>query len=271
MMQYSTEYGAFKTAGTAGSTGLTDILVKSLSVHPLNEKLYGTLEPDPALVESIRQVGLLSPLVINSQKQILSGTRRWLAAKAIGLETLPKSTFRGTAAEEERLIIEANRQRVKTKGQIAREAAALLRIEKTLAAERESAGRNPSVDLHKGRATKIVGETLGLSERTAEKAAAVADAAENGNASAIDALAKLDRNEVSISAAYQRIAKPPKDKDAIAAHDAAAKTFTGRFKDAGIDGEVSRAKDSGKFHIVLRNLTAEQLEEIFRQQKEQAA
>jgi ParB-like nuclease domain len=250
----------------------------NLRPHPLSIKLYGDSEPDAALIESIRQVGIQNPIIVNEEGEILSGNRRYKAYRLLH-EADPRK-FSGHLTvrlggvgglDDERAVIYNNIQRVKTKGQIAREAAALLRIEKALAAERASAGKKPRVSLHKGRATKIVGEKLGLSERTAEKAAAVADAAENGNEIAIAALGKLDRNEGSISAAFQKIVKPPKDTDAIAAHDAAAKSFTGMFSDAGIDGQVSRAKDAERFHVVLRNLTAAQVEEICERYKERAA
>jgi hypothetical protein len=251
----------------------------NLRPHPLSIKLYGNAEPDAALIDSIRQVGIQNPIIVNEDGEILSGNRRYKAYRLLHEEDPRKFSGHLTvrldggvsALGDERAVIYNNIQRVKTKGQVAREAAALLRIEKALAAERASAGKKPRVSLHKGRATKIVGEKLGLSERTAEKAAAVADAAENGNVNAIDALAKLDRNEGSISAAFQKIAKPPKDTDAIAANDAAAKSFNGMFKDAGIDGQVSRAKDAGRFHVVLRNLTTEQVEEICERYKERAA
>lgn len=85
--------------------------------------------------------------------------------------------FRGTPAEEERLIIEANRQRVKTPEQKAREFKELKRIEKALAKERRESGNNQHgvpVKLpegSKGDARDKAAKQIGMSGLTDTKAA----------------------------------------------------------------------------------------------------
>jgi ParB-like chromosome segregation protein Spo0J len=62
--------------------------VSELKPHPLNLVLYGVQEPDKDLVSSIKDVGVLEPLVYSfmspesdgaTENYILSGHRRWAA------------------------------------------------------------------------------------------------------------------------------------------------------------------------------------------------
>ncbi len=56
--------------------------VKQLRVHPFNTEVYG--QPDNGLAESLEQFGLKYPIEIDQHDQILSGARRWTAAKRLG-------------------------------------------------------------------------------------------------------------------------------------------------------------------------------------------
>ena len=66
--------------------------VNEFTPHPLNEKVYGSPKPDKELIESIEKVGVLQPIVVNRNKQILSGHRRWQACKTIA-ESRPDKDF----------------------------------------------------------------------------------------------------------------------------------------------------------------------------------
>jgi len=93
--------------------------VSELSQHPKNDEIYGdTDDLAETFVESIREKGVLEPLVITENKQVISGHRRLEAAREVGLETVPvrKSTFESDLAEREALI-EFNRQREKSRAQ----------------------------------------------------------------------------------------------------------------------------------------------------------
>lgn len=70
-------------------SGTYENQVARLRPHPLNDRVYGGSEPDADLLVSIREHGVMNPIVINRQKEILSGTRRWRAAKACGYKTSP--------------------------------------------------------------------------------------------------------------------------------------------------------------------------------------
>jgi len=245
-------------------------------------KLYGDSEPDQSLIDSIRSVGILNPIIVNEEGEIISGNRRYKAYMHLYDENpRPQHITRWLvvrlAVNEhlgyERMVIDSNVQRVKTKGQIAREAAALLRIEKEMAAEREKAGkRNRSVNLRKGRASKLVGEQLGISERTVEKAAEVVAAAESGDKEAVAALELLDKNEASFSAAFKKVEKAPKDEAAIAAQEADAEALSAWLKaNSGFDCEVKRGKEAGTYHVILHRLTEVQVRSLVSEKIRKAA
>jgi ParB/RepB/Spo0J family partition protein len=92
--------------------------VAGLSPHPLSKATS-----DSELKSSVKKWGILEPLLVNRRNQILSGHRRWTAAKELGYHKIPAFLFEGTSLEPEAILIEANRQRVKTKGQQTRETA----------------------------------------------------------------------------------------------------------------------------------------------------
>ncbi len=57
--------------------------VAKLTVHPFNREIYG--DPDATgLTESLEEFGLEYPIEIDGQERILSGARRWKAAKELG-------------------------------------------------------------------------------------------------------------------------------------------------------------------------------------------
>lgn len=95
-----------------------------LTAHPLNHHLYDDDEIalDSELVESIRDHGILDPLLVTPQGQILSGHRRWRVARHLGLDAVPVVVLEPADSEDAEIkLIEANRQRFKTGLQIARE------------------------------------------------------------------------------------------------------------------------------------------------------
>ncbi|MGK7873208.1 MAG: DNA (cytosine-5-)-methyltransferase [Xenococcaceae cyanobacterium] len=80
----------------------------SLKPHPRNRSIYGKDEDISDLVEQIRRTAWIKPLVVNKQHQIISGHRRWKAALALGLETVPVEVreFESELDELEALLLE---------------------------------------------------------------------------------------------------------------------------------------------------------------------
>ena len=115
---------------------------RELKPHPLNIEIYGEENVDADLVKSIKLKGILEPLVIKEDNTILSGHRRWKAAKSLKLDKLPCRiiTF-SDPLEEMEALIEFNRQRKKTVSQMMREGDKIAWIEKVLAKRRQEATR----------------------------------------------------------------------------------------------------------------------------------
>ncbi len=106
------------------------IALELLKPHALNQKIYG----DPVgsigfeqLVQSIRLHGVLEPLLIDSDRIILSGHRRAAAACAAGLTKVPIRVLDGLSVSEQyELIIALNQHRQRPTSVLVREALAVV-------------------------------------------------------------------------------------------------------------------------------------------------
>jgi len=199
-----------------------------LEPHSKNQEIYGDTadvdDLDSAFIESVREKGVLEPLVITDGKQIISGHRRWLAAKATDADSVPvrKSTFDSDLAEREALI-EFNRQREKTPGQLVNEYEEMLAVEEERAKERleeaGSAGGKGSENYHnpsKGRAADRAAKKIDadVSGRTLEKGLEVKEKAEGGDETAKEAWDDLKDGDESFHGAYTAVTESDDDGDA---------------------------------------------------------
>ena len=57
-----------------------------LTPHPANLQIYGENQYVGDLVTSIREWGILHPIIIDPDKRIIDGVRRWQASKILRLE-----------------------------------------------------------------------------------------------------------------------------------------------------------------------------------------
>lgn len=86
--------GALIPTGTvqdAGS-GLQQIPVASIRPNPQQPREHFDEESLAALAESIREVGVLQPVLVRRQGEafeLIAGERRWRAARRVGLQTIP--------------------------------------------------------------------------------------------------------------------------------------------------------------------------------------
>lgn len=239
--------------------------VKNLRPHPLNEKLYGEQKSDKELVESIKTHGVLSPIVVNKKKQILSGHRRWLAAKEAGLTSVPLTGFQGTPTEEELFLIESNRQREKTAEQRGREFKELKRIEADILAQQESERKKAGnltrtqANLPKSsEARDIAAEKAGLKSRTAEKLEQIVDAADKGNKQARKQLDAINETGRGVDPAHRALFKQKKKEQKSVSHskaDELRKLFSRKV-------ELQAARDDGRFNLIFWKQTEAQVREI---------
>lgn len=130
---------------------LVEIEPEELKPHPVNAAIYGEIEVDQTLVDSIREKGQLEPIIINKDNVIISGCRRWLAIKKINAEQIPQIEVDDVTdtesvgehihlkakcqridftneVEEKKAIIEYNRRREKRYSQLYNEIEALREI-----------------------------------------------------------------------------------------------------------------------------------------------
>jgi len=121
--------------------------VSELRAHPLNERLYGSESLGEVFLHSVKEKGILVPLAIKQDGTIISGHRRWRAAMAVGLQTVPVEVVSyDNELDEREAVIEFNRQREKTFSQKMAEAEELEAVERERARRRqiELAGKRNS-------------------------------------------------------------------------------------------------------------------------------
>jgi ParB-like chromosome segregation protein Spo0J len=253
--------------------------VNELKPHPLNDKLYGLPKPDRKLVESIEKVGVLQPIVIDRNKQILAGHRRWEACRTIAERRpdkdfrIPATIFTGSDFQAEQLVIESNRQRVKTPEQKAREFRELKRIEAALAKERQLAAQNNKAaravkaslpEQAKGQARDKAAEALGMGGRTAEKLLALVQKADAGDPEARSALDAVNEGRMSVDAAYRMAAAPKPERDAasIRKDEQTARDLSWLCKAHALDADVFQSEHEGRFRLTANNLTEAQVSKL---------
>jgi len=189
---------------------------RDLKQHPINIEIYGLEVADLDLVDSIRSKGILEPIVIKEDNTILSGHRRWMAAKDLKLDKVPCRvlTFSDPSDEEESLI-EFNRQRQKTVSQQMKEAEHLFDIETKRAKDRQI--RKPEFVVptlapqnELGKTRDKIADKIGMKHTTFTKAKEVWDKAKAGNESAKKLIIELDSGKKAIHTAYTEIKKEEK-------------------------------------------------------------
>jgi site-specific DNA-methyltransferase (adenine-specific) len=102
------------------------VSVEVLISNPLNNQVYVVNDDDKLLLESISKLGVLEPLIVNSENVILSGVRRFRVALQLGIKTLP--VFRCDLHTDELTfgrLVSYNIQRNKTNEMVVKEYLAL--------------------------------------------------------------------------------------------------------------------------------------------------
>ena len=209
---------------------------KTLQPHPISASLYLDRREDNQLftpmeaaneimekmdvndiLDNVGQRGILVPLVINKDGIIISGSRRWKAARLLQLTNVPVEvkTFLNET-EEKRAILDYNRTRTKTESQKMREADLYKEIISKLAAERMLDGkRNPVPNLaqgskHQRKTNTIVSALLGMGKETFRKEDYIWQRAKSGDPKAVTIMQKLDEKTTSIDPAFNILKKADK-------------------------------------------------------------
>lgn len=211
------------------SGDISEAKVSELKPHEKNTEIYGdTDELEDTFLQSVKEKGVLEPLVITKDKKVISGHRRLAAAKEVGIESVPVriSEFDDELVEREALI-EFNRQREKTPGQIVNEFEEMLEIEqeraekerkrkisetqkakKSETKEKFPTSQNDDKQAREKAAEKINADVSG---RTLEKGKTVKDKASDDSEpkqvqeTAREAWEDLQSGEESFNSAYSKV------------------------------------------------------------------
>jgi len=186
-----------------------------LKPHPKNEEIYEspTGEAWSAFLASVKSSGVLEPIVITDDWRIVSGHRRYLAAKELGLVHVP-CTVRQFTDEDDILhsLVEYNRYRVKTVRETMREATVIQEVEEHRAKARQVAASwgtvkeiLPEQELgRKGQTRDKVAAAIGMSGRTYDKLRYITDQAKT-NDKARELVDRIDKGESSIDSVFKSI------------------------------------------------------------------
>jgi ParB family chromosome partitioning protein len=80
------------TGAVQAGASLQEIPTASISANPQQPRQHFDEESLAALAESIREVGVLQPVLVREQGEgyeLIAGERRWRAARRVGLQTIP--------------------------------------------------------------------------------------------------------------------------------------------------------------------------------------
>lgn len=212
-----------------------------LKNHPLNAEIYGT-EPDADFIASVKEKGIIAPIIVTKDHKIISGHKRRQAAIIAGLKSV-RIVVNHTLTDPldiEDALIHANAQREKTTVQKTREYDRLKRNEEKRAAIRKAAtqpkrGENVNSVLgedklsspkkrgeyrNSGKSSDIAAEAVGMAPATAEKALKVVEAIDEATASGsvqeAEELAELLNQNVS--AAHRKLEEKKADEPTLDDH-----------------------------------------------------
>ena len=135
------------------------VKIASLKHHPKNKEIYD-LSSIEELMDSISEVGLLQPIIIDSENQVISGNRRLESIRRLGWKEVEVNQIVVNKGEEELLLIHYNKQRIKSFKELINEYLILDTY------HRKGKGKRTdltSVKSNKGSSRDIVSKKLGMS------------------------------------------------------------------------------------------------------------
>jgi len=178
------------------------IKVSMLNHHPKNKEIYD-LSSIEELMESITQMGLLQPLIIDTNNQIISGNRRFESIKRLGWEEVDVVEREVKEGEEELLLIHYNKQRIKSFKELINE---YLILDKHY---RKGQGKRTdltSVKSNQGSSRDIVSNELGISSSQLRRLVFI-------YRKKPEYIALLDKGILTINQSYLQIQREIKERE----------------------------------------------------------
>jgi len=166
------------------------IEVSKLKHHPFNAEVYKLSDID-SLKESILNVGLLEPLVINKRNEVISGNRRLEALKELEMEKVDVIVKELQKDEEPLHIISHNSQRVKT----ARELLNEIKVMFKYYSKGQGFRSDTSVNTNRSTAREIVSNELNISQMKIQRLLFIDDVFS-------DLIDLIDDGKLTINQAY---------------------------------------------------------------------
>ena len=196
-----------------------------LKPNPLNEKIYGNELPTEDFIVNIKLKGILEPLKIKTNGVIVSGHRRWRAAKSLNMEKVPVDIIEfENSLDEREAVIDFNRQRDKTFSQKMKEADELEKIER----ERAEIERKEKISHYRKTGETVenlppskkvktrdkVAKKTGIgSGKTYDYAKKVWKEANQGNEYAAKLIKEIDEGKLAVSSAYKDVKRKQREEE----------------------------------------------------------
>ena len=196
---------------------MSEVLLTDIKIGERFRKDLGNVK---SLAKSIKEVGLLHPIVLDENNNLIAGFRRIKAFEALNRETIPFTIISVDDLKEGE--IQENRER---KNFTASEMVAIKRYmepELTIEAEKrkksslKKGAKKPRAskkdERDKGRTDNRIAKACGVSKGTLRKAEKIVEAAEKNPQEFKGLLEKVDSGKVSINYAHDKIKRAHKHK-----------------------------------------------------------
>ena len=198
---------------------VTEVPLDDLKPHPLSTAIYGD-EAAPSLVASVREEGILTPLIVNSANgRIVSGNTRYKACKVAERHTVPVMYVTLTEEDEKLRVVTSNVARTKTNTQRTLEFNALFEVYKAKArlGEKDESDTTAGLKKSQDKAAAIVGPGASSLKKGAAVLAAVGTLEAKGDKEEAEKLRTLLNRTRGFDSAYKEAVKmgviaPPKKR-----------------------------------------------------------
>lgn len=161
------------------------------------------------LAASIKDLGLLHPIVVNDSWELIAGERRYRAAERLGWKEIPATIAKTLDDVAKALRAERDENRCRkdfSPAEAVAMARALEPFEKSAATERMKAGKPPEKFSEGGKANDKIAEAVGMSTPTLTKAKAVVKAAESHPETYGTIATEMNRTG-KVAPAYEKLAE----------------------------------------------------------------
>jgi ParB/RepB/Spo0J family partition protein len=178
------------------------VKVCTLKHHPKNKEIY-ELSSIEELMESISEVGLLQPLIIDKKNQIISGNRRFESIRRLGWDEVDVEVRDVKDGEEELLLVHYNKQRIKSFKELINE---YLILDNHY---RKGQGRRTdltSAKVGKGSSREIISKEIGISSGQLQKLIYI-------NKHRPEHIELLDKGILTVNQSYLLIQRDVKERD----------------------------------------------------------